>query len=237
MDLNNLDEEAKGLLRQILRSHGYRLLAIADIRGHGMKLLPGLEEKARCVEEMRFDHTVLREIDRLHRALDGGDLPAAVLERIERVGYPESRLELAACLSFTGRAATVAAASYVESTCVDLAAIARTVLEAPHASRDEEERMFVEFCREETHRPQAEQYWSRWVAVSILSLGRPGTRNDKRAVQLSLRTKHAADVVRDFLDEVEPLRAACGLRLPPLTGFGVELPEDLRYRFSTGGLQ
>ncbi|MCP3915455.1 MAG: hypothetical protein GY711_07870 [bacterium] len=236
MELKHIDEEAKALIRQILRSHGYRLLAIADIRGHGMKFLPGLDEKRRCVEEMRFDQTVLREMDRVYRAIDGDDLPTDVLEKIERVTYPESRLELAACLAFTGRAAVVAARSFVDSASGELAAIARTVLDAPCDAREEEERLFVEFSKEETHRPQAEQYWSRWIAASILSFGRPGTSGDRRVVELGLRSKSSSDVVRDFLDEVEPLRTASELRLPPLTGFGVELPEDLRVRFATGGL-
>ena len=74
------------------------------------------------------------------------------------------------------------------------------------------------------------------MVVCLLSLGRPRTTRDQRAVELGLRTQRAAEVVRGFLDDVEPLRVEAGLVMPSLDRLGVELPEDLRARFATSGL-
>jgi len=232
MSPTRLDEEARGLLRQIVQRQAYRQVLAADIRGAGLKFLPELEEKQRFAADLSFSLRVVREVERLYAELDGGALSAMVRTRIARLPFPESRLELACCLALTGRAELAAAKSYLECVHKGQAAIAHTLLEADRTGDRHEEELFVEYCARSTHRPAAQQYWNRWLVISLLALGRPGTARDRRAVQLGLRNLHAADVVRGFLDDVETLRVQCGLAMPALDGLGVELPEDLRGRFS-----
>lgn len=235
-DVSALGEEARALLRQIVERQAYRQLMAGNIRGHGIQFLPDLDAKIRFTAELDHSLRVLREVERAYREIGGEDLYTAVRARTERIPYPVSRMELAVCLSLTGRAERAAAASYRDCVHPGFAAVARTLIAADRAVADAEERMFVEYCAEGGHHPQAQQYWNRWLAIALLSLGRPGTRRDRRAVELGLRSKHAAEVVRDFLDDVEPLRRRCGLAMPALDGLGVELPEDLRGRFLAAGL-
>lgn len=231
-----MDEEGRGLLRQIVERQAYRQLMAANIRGHGLQFLPELDEKLRFTEELTFSLRVMREVGRIYTELGGEDLVGAVAARMERIPYPDSRLELAVCLGVTGRAEAAAARSYLESSHRDFAAVARTLLEADRTEVEAEERFYVEYCQDHGHHPQAQLYWNRWLVISLVSLGRPGTARDRRAVELGLRSRHAADVVRDFLDTVEPLRVACGLHLPSLEVMGIDLPEDLRGRFHSAGL-
>ena len=118
----------------------------------------------------------------------------------------------------------------------DFGAVAHTVVEADRRVSGVEGGLFVEYASDRSHKPQAQLYWDRWLVVCLLSLGRPGTKRDARAVHLGLRTKHAAEVVREFLNEVEPLRVKATLAMPGLDRLGVELPEDLRSRFVSAGL-
>lgn len=231
-----LDEEARGLLRQIVERQAYRQLVAGNIRGFGLQFLPELDVKIRFTAELDQSLRVLREVERIHGRLGGEDLDAAVRPRMERIPYPESRLELASCLALTGRAERAAARSYIGCVDKDFAAVARTLVEADRRVTEDEESLFVEYASERSHRPQAQLYWDRWLVVCLLSLGRPGTKRDRSAVALGLRTQHAAEVVRGFLDEVEPLRVKAGLAMPGLDRLGVELPEDLRSRFATAGL-
>ena len=228
-----LDEEARGLLRQILERQAYRQLVAGNIRGYGLRFLPELDVKIRFASELDQSLRVLREVERIYRAIDGRDLYEAVRARMERIPYPESRLELACCLALTGRAERAAARSYLACARPDFAAVARTLVQADHRVADDEEDLFVAYSAERTHRPQAQRYWNRWLSVCLLSLGRPGTPRDQRAVELGLRSKRAAEVVEEFLDEVEPLRKRAGLDMPSLAGSGLELPAGLRPRFLT----
>jgi len=233
MQSTQFDEESRALLRQILERQAYRQLMSANIRGHGLRFLPDLEDKQRFVKELDFSLRILREIERIYESIDGEDLHLAVRERMERIPYPESRVELAVCLALTERAERVAARSYVDCVFKDFAAIAKTLLGVDRSDRGREERLLSEFCAEEGQLPQAQQYWTRWLAISLRSLGRPGTRGDSRAVALRLRSKYCGTVIRAYLDGLEPLREECGLKLPAMDDIGVELPEDLRARFAT----
>lgn len=228
-----LDEEAAGLLRRILERQAYRQRMAANIRGHGLKFVAELSEKLTLSTELEHCLRLLSEVERVHSDLGGEQLEDVVRPRMERIPYPESRQELAICLALTGRAERTVARSYVDSASREFAAIARTLAEG--TAQPEAEERFAAFAGDKSNRPQAQRYWDRWMTVSLLALGRPGTRGDHRAVELGLRSKHTADVVREFLDETEPLREQCGLRLPQVEGFGVQLPEDLRSRFGQSG--
>ena len=92
---------------------------------------------------------------------------------------------------------------------------------------DRAEDLYAEFCRETTNRPAAQQMFNRWLSITLLSLGRPSTPGDTRAVQLGLRSKRCADSVRDYLPALKPWMERCHLHLPSGGTLGVELPSDV----------
>lgn len=237
MSAEKLDEEGRGLLRQIVEAQGYRQLMAGNIRGYGIQFLPELEDKLRFTRELEHTLIIMRDLERIYRDLDGGNLDEAARPRLDRIPYPETRLELAACLALTGRAERAVAGSYLDSSYRDLAAVARTLTEAEHVVAEAEERLFVEYCAEPGHRPQAQQYWNRWFTLCLLSLGRPGTARDQRAMELGLRSKRVDEVVHLFFEDAETLRLSCSLEPPLIDKLGVELPEDLQGRVASHELQ
>ncbi len=226
-----LDPRAGELLLQIAERHAFRHHAAVNLRGHGLQYLGGSRELREYLQELDFHLGLLEDVERIHGELGGQGLDDAVMLRLERVPYPASRLELSCCLSVTRRGERAAAKSYVECVHPGFADVARRVLEAERGTREED--ILVDFCRHEDQRAIAQEYWSRWIRLSLGSVGRIGTRTDQLTVELGLRDRPAEEVIRMFLDDLEPLGQACKLSLPPLDEVEAELPEDLRSRFPT----
>ncbi|MCA9000339.1 MAG: hypothetical protein KDB61_00350 [Planctomycetes bacterium] len=235
-ELDRLDGEVKTLLLKILERYAYRQRMVVNVMGHGLKHLSELESKRAFLESLDHAFRVSVEVERLFEGLGGVELMEAIRPRMERIPYPESRQELAAGLTLVRRAALASATSYEGCVCKEFAALAMTVARAPNLCSETEEERFIAFAQDESNKRQAQLYWDRWLSLSLLSLGRPGARGDARAVALRLRTMPTAQIVRVFLEDLEPLRKACGLELTHLDTFGVQLPEDLRNRFGTVGL-
>ncbi len=227
METERLDTESQTLLRRIVERLAYRQLMAANIRGHGLKFVPDLEEKIPLARDLEHSLTILHEVERLYSELGGTELALAVRSPMERIPYPTTRLELAVCLALCDRAEQVVAEGYVGSVSSSLGAIARSLLAMDRTSTKRGEELFVEFCKEAGNRPAAQQMFNRWLTITLLALGRPGTPGDARSIALKLRTKRCADSVREYLDELKPLMEACRLQLPSAAALGVELPSNL----------
>ena len=224
MQTQPFDEETRGLLRKVIEGQAYRQLMLANIRGHGIKFVPEVEGKLEVVHALDGALRQFREVERLYFTLGFGDVVSAVRGKMERIPYPSTRLELAMCLFLCERVSWHALGAYAESVSRDIAAIALTRLEDPPPPELPLDRAFVEFSSEETNRPLAQQLFNRWLGVTLLSLGRPGSPGDARAVALRLRDRPVAKIVREYLAGLEPFMHACHLSMPDLAAIGVEVP-------------
>jgi hypothetical protein len=227
MQAEQLDEESRNLLRRIVERQAYRQLMAANIRGHGLKFVTDIEDKVALARDLERSLSVLHDVEGLHARLGGSDLSNAVRNQMERVPYPASRLELAICLALCDRAERIAAAGYVGSKSEEFAAIARSLLAIDRTATKRGEDLFSGFCTEAGNRPAAQAMFTRWVTITVLALGRPGTPGDARAVALGLRSKRCADSIREYVAELHALLPACQLAMPDLAGLGVALPSGL----------
>jgi 1,2-phenylacetyl-CoA epoxidase catalytic subunit len=224
MQAEELDEESRNLLRRIVERQAYRQIMAANIRGHGLKFVAEIEDKVALARDLEGSLSVLHAVEGLHARLGGSDLSSAVRGQIERIPYPASRLELAICLALCDRAERIAATGYLDSKSGEFAAITRRLVEMDRGATGRGEELFVGFCAEAGNRPAAQAMFNRWATITVLALGRPGTPGDARAIALGLRSKRCADSVREYVQELKPLIAACGLDMPDLAALGVELP-------------
>ena len=226
MQLQDLDEEARGLLRKVVEGQAYRQLMLDNIRGHGVRYLADIEGKLGLVRALETSLVQFREVQRLYAGLTGGgDVLAAVRGKMERIPYPASRMELAVCLFLCETTERLALEAYVECKSRDFAAIARTRLADMHGTERTADATFVEFCAEPGNRQHAQQMYNRWFALVLLSLGRPGSRGDARAVALGLRSRHVSAIVNDLLARMRPFLVSCGIQQPGAAALGLELPE------------
>ena len=219
-----LEEETRNLLRLIVERQAYRQLMVANIRGHGMKFVPALEEKLQLSQDLNCTLRIYREIEQLYIGLGGGDLPMAVRAKMERLPYPASRLELAVCLVMCDLAEHLAAESYLGCCVSEYAAIARSLLDMVRANTRHGEELFLRFCSEPDNHPRARQITNRWISIAIRSLGRPGTAGDARAIELGLRARACDESVRLFVEGASAFMDRCGLGFPTSETLGVELP-------------
>ncbi len=207
----HMDEEGRTLLRRIVERLAWRQVGAMNILGHCLKHVTRIDSKVLVAEELNHSLLLFREVRALYAELGWTDLESVVRERVGELPFPGSRLEFGLCRFLGDRAERVAMQSYVD--CVDkrFAAIARTALETKSVLVPEGDDVFVEYCRDVSNRPHAQQMFDRWLAISVRSFGRAGTPADRRAVELGLRKKSNADLIRDFVGEIDPFRERCGL--------------------------
>ncbi len=227
MPAPELDEESKGLLRRIVERQAYRQMMIEKIRGHGLKFVPEIDAQILLAQDIVHSLRVMQQIELCYSEIGGDDLVTAVRDKMERIPYPASRLELAICLALCDRAERVAAESYVDSRSSEFAAIALSILAMDRTSTRQGEELFKGFCAESGNRHAAQQMFQRWLAITIQAMGRPGTQGDERAFALGLRRQKCADSLRMYVEELKPLMASCHLVLPSAAAMGVELPKEL----------
>lgn len=227
MSTHELDEESKSLLRKIVERQAYRQLMVEKIRGHGLKFVPEVDAQILLAEDIVHSLRIMLQIELLYAELGGSELVMAVRDKMERIPYPSSRLELAICLALCDRAERVAAESYVDSRSSEFAAIALSILAMDRTSTRQGEELFKGFCAEAGNRHAAQQMFQRWLAITITAMGRPGTKGDERAFQLGLRKQRCADSLRQYVEELKPLMTSCHLTMPSAAAMGVDLPKDL----------
>ncbi len=224
MSPSTLDEEGKALLRKILLGQAYRQIMAANIRGHGLKFLQSCEGRSSLIADLQHILDSIGRVQAVYSKIGGGDLRLDATAKTERIPYPASKLELAAFLATSDLAEVVAMEGYTESSCADFAAIARDNLVHEHTATKRGLALFEAFATEPTQHPHAQQMFSRWVVISLLALGRPGTKGDERAVALGLRNRSCGEATSLYLERLSPFMEACKLELPDLKSAGVHLP-------------
>lgn len=222
MPLTGLDEEGRALLRRIIESQAWRQLAAMNVLGHCLKFVTRLESKILVAEELSSSQRLFREVRALYDEIGWTDLESAVRDEIVQFPFPASRLEFGICRYLCDRAELVAMRSYENCVCKPYAAIARSHVEATRHLVPEGDRVFVEYCADPKHRPHAQELFDRWLAIALRSMGRPGSRGDRRAVELGLRSLHSRELAEQFLEDVRPYREQCGLDLHLPEGLAAE---------------
>lgn len=221
-----LDEEAKSLLRRILERTAYRQIMVANIRGHGLKYLLDVTEKSLLVRDLEAALEVLRHVERLYVEYDGDSLALSVRDSLDRIPYPYSRLELAVCLSLVGRAEKLVASTYLESRSAGMIAIAQQLHDLGWPGTRMLELQLADFCAEPGNRATAQQFVNRWIAISLVAFGRPGTVGDQRSLALGLRNARVEQLVKRFLDHVRAWCESFHLTLPDVHTLGIDLPTE-----------
>ena len=220
--MNELEEEARQLLRRIVERLAWRQIFTIDVLGHCLKFVTELDRKLRVAAELDLELRLFHEVRSLYRELGWEDLESAVRHNQGRISYPGSRAEFGAAYMLTGLAERVAMEAYTGSRSKQFAAIALSYVEA--ARHRPEPTIFLEFAADPSNRPLAQQFLSRWAEIGLRSFGRPGTTGDDRALTLGLRTKSVAQMIREFLAGLEPFLLQSGLVLPDFAALGLELP-------------
>lgn len=219
-----LNEEEKGLMRRIMRAQAYRQIMSANIRGHGLKYLTDPEGRIGLVQDMQHILSQVSRVQELYTSIGGGNIRHEAAIKMERIPYPSSRFELATFLATSDAAEELAMEGYVDCKWGAFAAIARDDLAYERTATRRSRALFKEFAADPEQAPLVRQVLSRWIVIALLSLGRPGSSGDRRAVELELRSRSCAESIGIFLGRLKSLIEASGLDQAELEAAGVVIP-------------
>jgi 1,2-phenylacetyl-CoA epoxidase catalytic subunit len=188
-----------------------------------MKFVPSLAYKLSIAEDLEEELEHFAEVARLYKDVAGGDVAAAVADRLSRVPYPESFTELAMVQFLYDRAGEVHLREYVGCSYVPYREIVTKILEEEEGHESFGEAVLGDLAKDPKNQVELQRLFEKWLPVALLSFGRPGTSGNRYAVEVGLKTRDSASVMQQFLDDIKPTMRACGLHFPPRDRVGVEL--------------
>ena len=206
-----LSEEARTHLREIVERLAWRQTASINALGHSLKFVTELDVKRRIAGELDLHMRLFGRVRELYADLGWDDLQAVVRVDMDRVRYPQTRMEFGCAYYVTGLAEVQSMASYGECVCKPFADIAaayvETAEERPSPTR------FLAFAAEEGNRPRAQEILSTWYTVALETFTlREGA--DERVQELGLRAETTDELVEAYRERLAPFLSESGLQLP-----------------------
>jgi 1,2-phenylacetyl-CoA epoxidase catalytic subunit len=229
------DEMDPRMLRtvvQMMESQAYRELAAAQLLGHGLQFVPRLKYLKfvtwHITEEM--DH--YERVARMYESLTGESVEPVVADRLAQKPVPlsSSWFDLAMAQFLYDRGGFWQLREYELCAFLPYRDTIRTILDEEARHQQFGERIVVELCASGHFESVKQASFETWLRQGLLSFGRPGSEGSRYAVQVGLKKRDAAEVMRDFLEDIAPAVRACGLRFPELADIGIVGP-------AAGGVQ
>ena len=225
-DLAAAPAEYRATLKQMIESQAYREISAANLLGHSLKFVRDLELKKEIAHDLEEELEHYEAASRLHREAGFGDVGEAIRDRLDRVPYPGSWLELAVAQFLYDRAGKFHLREYRDCSYAPYARSVSKILEEEEEHESFGEKFLAAFCAEASQRPRAQELFNKWLPVALLSFGRPGTPGNAFAIEVGLKKRDSGEVMKEFLEDIKPTMRACGLVFPPPETTGIELPGD-----------
>ena len=234
--IRNRDEMSQryyDTVTQMIRSQAYRELAAAAVFAEALLLGPSLAFKKKVVQHVAEETEHYEVCCELYSELGCGDLDEICTRRlreeqpIPRIG---SFLELGVAQLLYDRASAFQLQEYENSTFDPYCRIVGKILEEEEGHESFGAEILIQHCRSAEVRTEAQEFFDRWLAVSLRSFGRPGSEGNRYAISVGLKTRDSAAVMQDYLDSLKSTMRLCGLHFPTretLSGLGVETAPDL----------
>jgi 1,2-phenylacetyl-CoA epoxidase catalytic subunit len=143
-----------------------------------------------------------------------GELDGWVTARLAEKPLPRvtSFMELAMAQFLFDRAGRWQISEYLGSSFLPYRALAHAIVDEERGHEDTGARLVVELCGAPgADRAAAQQSFDRWLAIALLSFGRPGGEGNAFAIDAGLKTRDSEEVARDFVADVATTAAAAGL--------------------------
>jgi 1,2-phenylacetyl-CoA epoxidase catalytic subunit len=202
---------------RMLRAQAWRERAAADLFERALPLVPRGRWRAIVEGHAREERAHYARVAEVWSAAFGRPLPeldAWVTARLAEAPLPRvsSFLELAMAQLLFDRAGRWQLSEYVGSSFLPYRALARAIVDEERGHEDVGARLVVDLCAApDADRAAAQAAFDRWLAIALLSFGRPGGDGNAFAIAAGLKTRDSAEVARDFLADVTRTAAAAGL--------------------------
>ena len=204
-------------LTQMIRSQAYRELAASHAFSHALRYVPTLEYKRQVMEHAVEELEHYEACVALYSELDAGDLDKICTKRLaedEPIPFVGSFLELGVAQCLYDSASGFHLREYENCSFDPYCRVVGKILEEEEGHEDFGAELLIEYCRDPANRAEAQEYFDKWLAVSMKSFGRPGTAGNKFAIEAGLKTRDSAAIAQDYVDALKHTMRVSGLVFP-----------------------
>lgn len=218
------------LVLQLLESQAYRELIAAECFAAAIQYVPILQYKKLIAEHVAEELEHYEKTVELYREL-GGDLEAIIHRKFQR--NPKLRptikswLELAVVQFLFDRAGEFHLSEYKTCNYLPYQRVIAKILEEEEGHESFGEQVLRDLCRNPNVRKEAQRHFNRWLGISLLSFGRPGTPGNRYAIEVGVKRRDSGEVMQDYLNDIKPTMAACRLKFPSLKALGIVAPKNI----------
>ncbi len=219
-------------LAQMIRSQAYRELAASHAFSYSLRFVPTLEFKRKVMAHAQEELEHYEACVQLYDEIEAGDLEAICSQRLNEekpIPFPESFLELGVMQLCYDTASAFHLREYENCSFDSYCRVVGKILEEEEGHEDFGAEVLIDY-RRDFDREDVQALFEKWLAVSLKSFGRPGTKGNKVAIEAGLKTRDSAAVAQDYVDELKSTMRSCGLVFPSrarLQELGVETAPDI----------
>jgi hypothetical protein len=217
-----ISETERNRVAQLLEGRGHRRLALAHLLGTGLRLAPGIDEKALAAEQITSALRHFEIAGGAYEELGAGSLLVAVQRRAMDVPVPGTWGEVLLAQALLDRACGVQLRA-LSSALAPVAPEIAARLDADDDRGPAESNLRALCAAEPATVIALQKALVRWLRAGLLSLGWvPGFLRGGAA-----RGPCGAGpcgLVRDYLASAGALCDSCGLRFPPTAALELDLP-------------
>lgn len=216
-------------LDQMMKSQAYRELAAAQMFGHGLKHVPELRWLKFMTWHIREEMEHYEVVAKMYAEFAGESVEPWVNARLadRPIEFAESWFELAMAQFLYDRGGFWQLQEYDNASFPLYREVIRKIIAEEKGHQALGERIVVELCQSGEHDDVKQALFEKWLKYGLLSFGRPGGEGNAYAIEVGLKKRDSANVMRDFIDDIRPAVKAAGLRWPAPGALGMELPDDM----------
>lgn len=231
MDTANCRDEDRysRTLVKMMQGQAYREMAAAQLFGYGLSLVPDLRNLEYFVWQIQEEVEHFKDVARMYVEFTGESVEPAVHERLlsRPIPFVQSFYELAMAQFLYDRGGYWQLREYEESSYLPYRRLVQEIVEEECGHQLHGEQLVIQLTRTGDYEVEKQGLFERWLKQGLLSFGRPNTEGAKYAIRVGLRKRDPAIVMQDYLNDIKPTAAACGLVIPPLAAIGIDAPASV----------
>jgi len=231
-DRESMSARYRDTLEQMMKSQAYRELAAAHLFGYGLQFVPEARWLKFMVWHIREESEHYFAVCDMYQRFTGESVEPWVLARLREKPIPlvASWFELAMAQFLYDRGGFWQLKEYAECSYPAYRKVIEKIIKEERGHQELGERIVVEACQTGAYEDIKQPVFERWLRQGLLSFGRPSTEGNRYAISVGLKKRDSALVMQDFIDDIKPAVAACGLRFPGAAALQMELPPELDLR-------
>jgi 1,2-phenylacetyl-CoA epoxidase catalytic subunit len=225
---DQMTDEYRALVTQLMQSQAYRERAAAHMFGFGLQYVPDKWLRF-MVWHIREESEHYEAVARMYKEFTGEEVEGVVFERLRSKPVPmaESWMELAMAQFLYDRGGFWQLKEYEDCSFVPYRAVIQKIIKEEAGHQDLGERIVVEECRTGRFDDVKQALFEKWLRIGMLSFGRPGTPGNRYAIEQGVKKRDSGECMKDFVNDIRPAVKEAGLRFPQPTALAMELPADI----------